>query len=80
MRDYWHGLRRGRAIPARSDVEPRGISRALDYAFILERIAPGAARMRLAGRHLIQIGIHIRVIDIAVMVIYRHQPHPVRRI
>ena len=21
MRDYWHGLRRGRAIPARSDVD-----------------------------------------------------------
>lgn len=61
MRDYWHGLRRGRAIPARSDVEPRGISRALDYAFILERIAPGAARMRLAGRHLIDLmGMEVR--------------------
>ncbi|WP_347266533.1 PAS domain-containing protein [Paracoccus sp. (in: a-proteobacteria)] len=61
MRGYWEGLRQGRAIPARSDVEPRGIRRALDYAFILERIAPGAARFRLAGRHLIDLmGMEVR--------------------
>lgn len=61
MRDYWQGLRKGRAVPARSDIEPRGIHRALDYAFILERIAPGAARFRLAGRHLIDLmGMEVR--------------------
>lgn len=61
MRAYWNSLRKGRAIPARSDVEPRGIHRALDYAFILERIAPGAARFRLAGRHLIDLmGMEVR--------------------
>ncbi|MFC3570959.1 PAS domain-containing protein [Paracoccus simplex] len=61
LRGYWEGLRHGRAIPARGDVEPRGIRRALDYAFILERIAPGAARFRLAGRHLIDLmGMEVR--------------------
>lgn len=61
LRSYWEGLRQGRAIPARADVEPRGIRRALDYAFILERIAPGAARFRLAGRHLIDLmGMEVR--------------------
>ncbi|MDP5306015.1 PAS domain-containing protein [Paracoccus spongiarum] len=61
MRDYWQGLRRGRAVPARADIEPRGIHRVLDYAFILERIAPGAARFRLAGRHLIDLmGMEVR--------------------
>src|SRR5690606_32280451 len=55
LRDYWQSLRRGRAVPARADVEPHGISRALDHAFVLERIAPGAARFRLAGRHLIDL-------------------------
>ncbi|SMO53262.1 PAS domain-containing protein [Paracoccus laeviglucosivorans] len=61
MRGYWEGLRHGRAIPTRSDVEPRGIRRSLDYAFILERIAPGAARFRLAGRHLIDLmGMEVR--------------------
>lgn len=61
MRAYWTSLRRGRAIPARADIEPRGIHRALDYAFILERMAPGAARFRLAGRHLIDLmGMEVR--------------------
>ncbi len=61
LRGYWDGLRQGRAIPARADVEPRGIRRALDYSFILERIAPGAARFRLAGRHLIDLmGMEVR--------------------
>ncbi len=61
MRAYWTSLRKGRAIPARADIEPRGIHRALDYAFILERMAPGAARFRLAGRHLIDLmGMEVR--------------------
>ena len=61
MRAYWQELRQGRAVPARSDIQPHGIHRALDYAFILERIAPGAARFRLAGRHLIDLmGMEVR--------------------
>lgn len=61
MRTYWNSIRKGRAVPARSDVDPREIARLLDYAFILERIAPGAARMRLAGRHLIDLmGMEVR--------------------
>lgn len=61
MRKYWEGLRKGRSIPTRADVEPRGIRSALDYAFILERIAPGAARFRLAGRHMIDLmGMEVR--------------------
>lgn len=61
MRHYWQSIRGGRAVPARTDVEPHGIHRVLDYAFILERIAPGAARFRLAGRHLIDLmGMEVR--------------------
>lgn len=61
MRSYWQDLRRGRAVPDRADVEPQGIRAALDYAFILERIAPGAARFRLAGRHLVDLmGMEVR--------------------
>ncbi|WP_304617771.1 PAS domain-containing protein [Paracoccus sp. (in: a-proteobacteria)] len=61
MRRYWTLLRGGRAVPARSDVDPRGFSRSIDHAFILERIAPGAARIRLAGRHLIDLmGMEVR--------------------
>ncbi len=49
---YWHGLRNGRLMPTRGDVDPRGIGDKLSYALILERIAPGHARIRLAGQHV----------------------------
>jgi hypothetical protein len=49
---YWSALRTGPAIPRRSQIDPRGLENILEYAFILERIAPGIARFRLAGRHL----------------------------
>ncbi|MFD2815336.1 PAS domain-containing protein [Paracoccus aerius] len=61
LRAYWDSLRKGRAVPARADVHPHGIHRALDHAFILERIAPGAGRFRLAGQHLIDLmGMEVR--------------------
>ncbi|QUJ77676.1 PAS domain-containing protein [Sulfitobacter albidus] len=49
---YWDALREGDVLPKRSQVDPRGIERALEYAFILERVTSGVARMRLAGSHL----------------------------
>jgi hypothetical protein len=49
---YWEGLRDGRLMPARSEIDPRGIADALEFAFVLELIAPGLARLRLTGRHL----------------------------
>lgn len=52
VRAYWEALRDGRAAPCRSEVDPRGIERALEHAFVLERIAPQVARFRLAGMHL----------------------------
>ena len=42
----------GRMVPMRSEVDPRGMERSLEYTFILERIAPGLARFRLNGMHL----------------------------
>jgi hypothetical protein len=52
VRAYWEALRAGRQVPLRSEVDPRGIERALEHAFVLERIAPQVARFRLAGMHL----------------------------
>ena len=49
---YWEGLRMGRLVPQRSEIDPRGIEQALEYTFIMERIAPGLARFRLSGMHL----------------------------
>lgn len=49
---YWQALRTDGDVPRRADLDPRGIEGALPYAFIVERIAPGVARLRLAGRHV----------------------------
>lgn len=49
---YWDALSAGREMPKRAEIDPRGIESALEYAFILERVAPGVARMRIAGTHL----------------------------
>lgn len=69
MRDYWDSIRQGRAVPARADVDPRAIARILDHAFILERIAPGAGRLRLAGRHLIDLmGMEVRGMPVCALI------------
>lgn len=61
VRAYWEALRRGRKVPLRADIDPRGIERALEYAFILERVAPRIARFRLAGMHLSDLmGMEVR--------------------
>lgn len=58
---YWEALRGDRNVPLRSEVDPRGIDRALENAFILERIAPNVARFRLAGMVLNELmGMEVR--------------------
>jgi len=49
---YWSALRPGTDVPFRSQIDPRGLANILSNTFILERIAPGVARVRLAGQHL----------------------------
>lgn len=49
---YWEGLRQGGRLPGRAEVDPRGMARVLEHAFVLERVAPGVARFRVAGQHL----------------------------
>ena len=49
---YWEGLRDGRLMPDRSEVDPRGLETALRYAFIAEYIGRGIGRIRVAGMHL----------------------------
>ncbi|MEX5728940.1 hypothetical protein Ga0609869_002293 [Rhodovulum iodosum] len=50
---YWEGVRGGRPCPPpRAAIDPRGLEGALSGAFLVERIAPGQARLRIAGRDL----------------------------
>ena len=49
LRAYWEALREGEMLPRRDRVDPRGIAGALEHSFLIERIAPGIARFRIAG-------------------------------
>ncbi len=65
---YWEALRNTRLMPARQEVDPRGLTEALSHAFILERIAPGLARIRVAGQHLSALlGMEVRGMPISAM-------------
>ncbi len=52
LRGYWEALRTGSRLPSRADIDPRGIAGALESAFLLDRIAPGMAKIRLCGMGL----------------------------
>lgn len=61
VRAYWEALREGNGIPLRSQLDPRGIESALSSAFLIERIAPGIARFRIAGMDLADLmGMELR--------------------
>lgn len=63
---YWEALREGTDIPKRSDINPRGLVDVLEHVFILERVAPGVARFRIAGsqwNHL--AGMEVRGVPIS---------------
>jgi hypothetical protein len=69
VHDYWDRLRAGRAMPGRSEVDPREISAALAHAFIAEIVAPGVARLRVAGSHLNELlGMEARGMPLSVYV------------
>ena len=61
VRAYWEGLRSGSEPPARASLDPRGMERSLENVFLIERVAHGVARFRLAGMHLVQLlGMEVR--------------------
>jgi hypothetical protein len=61
VRAYWDGLRGSDLLPRRDAIEPQGLGSALEHVFLLERIAPGIARFRLAGSHLTHLmGMEVR--------------------
>ncbi|MFD2856003.1 PAS domain-containing protein [Seohaeicola zhoushanensis] len=46
---YWSALREGAGIPRRSQIDPRGLEPLLEFAFILEHVAPGSRASALPG-------------------------------
>jgi len=52
VRAYWEALRQDGGIPARSELDPRGLSTVLDRVFLAERLGTGLAQIRIAGNVL----------------------------
>ena len=52
MERYWGSLPRTRGVPMSKDVDPAKMEGLLEDGFILERVAPGVARIRVAGRNI----------------------------
>lgn len=52
---YWMSLPRRRGVPQRKDVDPVAMAGLLEDSFILERVAPGVARIRVAGRNVTKL-------------------------
>jgi hypothetical protein len=72
---YWELLRDGRLVPDRSEVDPRGFPGALAQSFLLERIAPGLARVRVTGRHLCDLmGIDMQGLPITSLFLPEARP------
>jgi len=70
VRAYWDGLRGTDLIPRRRLIEPHGLRDALPHVFLIERIAPGLARFRLAGTHLTQVmGMEVRGMPLSAILV-----------
>lgn len=52
---FWTGLPRQNGVPMRKDVDPVAMGALLEDSFILERVAPGVARVRVAGRNIAKL-------------------------
>lgn len=66
LRGYWDSKRVDGALPHRAAIDPRGIADHLDKVFLIERVAKGNARFRLAGMHLYDLmGMDVRGMPIS---------------
>ena len=67
---YWEAMRGGRTVPPRSEIDPRGIETALEFAFIAEQVAPTHARLRIGGTHLCDLmGMEVRGMPLSAMIV-----------
>jgi hypothetical protein len=74
LRRYWDSMRVNGAVPRRTDIDPRNIQSLLEYALIIEKIAPGLARLRIAGQHLSDLmGMEVRGMPITSFVAPDHR-------
>ena len=69
LKTYWERLRAGRIAPFRAEIDPREFEIALENMFIVERIAPGNMRIRLAGMKVCEMmGMEVRGMQPALFI------------
>lgn len=69
LRAYWAAQRIDGDVPRRADIDPRRIASLLGDIFVAERIAPGLARLRVAGMHLNDLmGMEVRGMPISALI------------
>lgn len=71
MEGYWQALRPASGdLPRRADFDPRGIADLLECTLLLERIAPGQVRIRLAGMATCDLlGMDLRGMPLSALVV-----------
>ena len=68
VRAYWDALRDDQDLPRRDQINPRGMAGALHQVFMVERIAPGMARFRLAGMEINDLmGMEVRGMPLSAL-------------
>ncbi|WP_204114248.1 PAS domain-containing protein [Shimia biformata] len=70
VEDHWAQLRRAGGIPARTALDPRALQTALAHCVVLERIAPGMARIRVAGARVNDLlGMELRGMPLSALIL-----------
>ena len=68
VRTYWDALRDDQDLPRREQINPRGMAGALHQVFMLERVAPGVARFRIAGTDINDVmGMEVRGMPLSAL-------------
>lgn len=70
LEEYWASLPFTNGVPHRKDIDPVALGGLLEDSFVLERIAPGVARIRVAGRNIAKlIGIEARGLSLTAVML-----------
>jgi len=70
LEQYWSTLPRRNGVPMRKDVDPVAMGNLLEDSFILERVAPGVGRIRVAGRNIAKlIGVEPRGLPLTAVLL-----------
>lgn len=68
IRAYWEALRGDRLVPSRAELDPRGMARSIEQAFVAERVAAGVMRFRVAGLALADLaGFDVRGMPVSAL-------------